>query len=207
MTYFDTQVVQLTAAKELIDSDFIYRSEDFSKAGISGTMIESMVNENVIQEVYPGVFLNPVTVSNDLLVRQVILGRGIYSFETALFIHELIDKYPYQVQMSFVKGYKLPKTLPEDYQNITVKQADSELLSIEVEELPVEGSKYRLQVYSAERALSDIVKRKNTVEQDIINQAYKRYLASKGKNINKLLRVAKKVGAEKQVSAILEVLL
>jgi predicted transcriptional regulator of viral defense system len=207
MTYFETQVAQLTAAKELINSDFIYKIEDFSKAGISSTMVQSMVNENVIDEVYPGVYLNSETVSNDLLVRQVILGRGVYSFETALFLHDLSDKYPYQVQMSFVKGYKLPKKLPEDYQNITVKQTDSELLSIGVEELPVEGSKYKLQVYSAERTLSDIVKRKNTVEQDIINMAYKRYLASKGKNINKLLRVAKKVGAEKQVSAILEVLL
>ena len=68
-------------------------------------------------------------------------------------------------------------------------------------------SKHKIRVYSKEKTLCDIVKRKYVVEQEIINHAFKTYLASKDKNINKLSKVAKEMKADKQVSKILEVLL
>ncbi|OTN76336.1 hypothetical protein A5886_001413 [Enterococcus sp. 8G7_MSG3316] len=78
---------------------------------------------------------------------------------------------------------------------------------MEIIDVPVSASKHAIRVYSKEKTLCDIVKKKNVVEQEVINKAFKRYLSSKERDVGKLIQVAKEMRAEKQVRTIVEVLI
>lgn len=207
MEFFEIQKEQLKQAEDLIKSDIIFTDEDFLQKGISKDFINGLIKDNVLEEVYTGVYIRTDSYVDDFLVRQTILPKGIYSNETALYIHDLTDKFPYTVWMNFPVGYKLPKNVPDYLQNTVVRQVADNYLNLEVVEVPVSGSKHSIRVYSKEKTLCDIVKKKNLVEQEVVNKAYKRYLSSKERNLGKLMKVAKEMKAEKQVRTIVEVLM
>lgn len=207
MTFFDVQKEQLKKAENLIKSDIIFTNEDFLKQDISKDFKNELIKDGVLEEVYSGIYIRADSYVDDFLVRQMILPKGIFSNETALYIHDLTDKFPYTVWMNFPVGYKLPKNVPDYLQNTVVRQVSERYLNLEIIDVPVSASKHAIRVYSKEKTLCDIVKKKNVVEQEVINKAFKRYLSSKERDVGKLIQVAKEMRAEKQVRTIVEVLI
>lgn len=207
MTFFDVQKEQLKKAENLIKSDIIFTNEDFLKQDISKDFMNELIKDGVLEEVYSGIYIRADSYVDDFLVRQMILPKGIFSNETALYIHDLTDKFPYTVWMNFPVGYKLPKNVPDYLQNTVVRQVSERYLNLEIIDVPVSASKHAIRVYSKEKTLCDIVKKKNVVEQEVINKAFKRYLSSKERDVGKLIQVAKEMRAEKQVRTIVEVLI
>jgi len=88
--------------------------------------------------------------------------------------------------MTFPKGYNTVRLKEE---NVIVKRAvmDNYLLGITEVSSPAGNS---LKVYDIERVLYDIVRGNNSCDIQIVNQAMKRYVASMGKNIHKLIGCA-----------------
>ncbi|WP_312500057.1 hypothetical protein [Enterococcus sp.] len=207
MTFFDVQKEQLKKAENLIKSDIIFTNEDFLKQDISKDFMNELIKDGVLEEVYSGIYIRADSYVDDFLVRQMILPKGIFSNETALYIHDLTDKFPYTVWMNFPVGYKLPKNVPDYLQNTVVRQVSERYLNLEIIDVPVSASKHAIRVYSKEKTLCDIVKKKNVVEQEVINKAFKRYLSSKERDVGKLIQVAKEMRAENQVRTIVEVLI
>ncbi|OTN76335.1 hypothetical protein A5886_001412 [Enterococcus sp. 8G7_MSG3316] len=113
MTFFDVQKEQLKKAENLIKSDIIFTNEDFLKQDISKDFKNKLIKDGVFEEVYSGIYIRADSYVDDFLVRQMILPKGIFSNETALYIHDLTDKFPYTVWMNFPVGYKLPKNVPD----------------------------------------------------------------------------------------------
>jgi predicted transcriptional regulator of viral defense system len=207
MEFFEIQKEQLKQAENLIKSDIIFTNDDFLEKDISKDFMNELIKDGVLEEVYSGVYIRTDSYVDDFLVRQMILPKGIYSNETALYLHDLTDKFPYTVWMNFPVGFKLPKNVPGYLQNTVVRQVSERYLNLEIIDVPVSASKHSIRVYSKEKTLCDIVKKKNVVEQEIVNKAFKCYLSSKERDIGKLMQVAKKMRAEKQVRTIVEVLL
>lgn len=187
-------VDDLVSASELTDRQ-IGILQDFSIAG-------------VVENIDDRVFIKRDYEANDFLVRQLVIGTGIYALTTALFLWGLTDTYPDMIYMVVKQGYKLP-TNKYGYwtQNVKAKQMRAPFFSEDIEELTVVGTQKKIQLYSKERTLVDIVRRKGVVPQEVINQAYRRYIKSDDKNLTKLLLVAKRMHAETQVKAIMGVLL
>ena len=65
----------------------------------------------------------------------------------------------------------------------------------------------KIKVYDVERTICDIIKHKNKMDAEIFSKALKFYAMRKDKNINKLMRYAKKMNIEKKVAEYMEVLL
>ena len=62
-------------------------------------------------------------------------------------------------------------------------------------------------VYDVERTICDIIKNKNKIDAEIFSKALKNYIASKKKNINRLMKYARIMNIEKKVLEYMEVLL
>ena len=65
----------------------------------------------------------------------------------------------------------------------------------------------KIKVYDVERNICDIIKNKNKMDIEIFTQALKEYANSSDKNLNKLMRYAKKLKIENKVREYMEVIL
>lgn len=205
--FFTKENQKLTKQKDFLESDILFLDSEMKEQGISEDRIEELIKANCLHLITKGIYGKSGEFIDEFLIRQNILSKGIYSFETALYLHDLTDKFPYKVFMSFPAGYRLPQGAGQWGENVVIKNMKENTSDIGIVELSISNSKKTIKVYSKERTLCDIVSRKNTVEQEVINHAYRTYLQADDSSVNRLLRMAKKVNTEKQVRQIVEVLL
>lgn len=127
-------------------------------------------------------------------------GRGIYSHDTALYLHGYSDRTPAQYTMTFPKGYNTPSLKQE---NIIVKRVMPDNYEFGIIEIGFPSGN-PIRVYDLERTLCDILRGSDI---QLIAAAMKRYTASKTKNIHKLMQYAEKLRVKPKVLRYLEVLL
>ena len=62
------------------------------KLGISRTYLAKFVHENNLEKVAKGIYISPDTWSDELYILQTCNPRIVYSGETALYLHGMIDR-------------------------------------------------------------------------------------------------------------------
>ena len=165
----------------------------------------SMIQSNMLTDIGRGIVIDNEWSPNDFLLRQLVLKQGIYSGNTALYLWNLSDQFPYTVDMTFKTGYKLPISLEKWTKNINVRQVNKSRIDLFIDQLPVPGTERKISLYSPERCLVESL---HSQSNGFGNTAvFKDYLATPAGNANKLLLVAKKLGNFKKVRQILEILL
>lgn len=169
------------------------------------TLIQEMLNNGALRAIGRDIIVDSAWVPNDFLVRQLLLRQGVYSGQTALYLWELSDQFPYKVYMTFRRGYKLPKSLDKWSGNVVVRQGNTKTLDEFVCSMDVSGTKRQIKLYSKERALVEILR--DATNKEIVNAAYKRYLNSKDRNVGRLLLTASKLGSLGMVKDRLEIML
>ena len=65
----------------------------------------------------------------------------------------------------------------------------------------------KLRVYDKERTICDIIKNKNKIDREIFAKAIQQYSKLKDKDLNKLMKYAKKMNILKKVREYMEILL
>ncbi|WP_125763498.1 type IV toxin-antitoxin system AbiEi family antitoxin domain-containing protein [Companilactobacillus hulinensis] len=171
-------------------------------------ILKNLGSLNSIQNIDNRLFTPNNYVINDYLARQLVLQNGIYCNQTALYLWKLTDSFDFEVNMAFRQGYLLPKIRFERWtDNLKVKQIRSPLLNQDIEKISVEGTKKTIKLYSRERTLIDILNKKSLVDAEEIQQAFKAYMNSKYKDLNKLFTVAQRMNKEEKIRNTLGVIL
>jgi hypothetical protein len=67
--------------------------------------------------------------------------------------------------------------------------------------------KHEVRTYDIERTICDILRDRNNQDPNVVNEAIKRYLHRKEKNLNKLMKYAKLLRIEKVLRPYLEVII
>jgi predicted transcriptional regulator of viral defense system len=178
-------------------------SAQISAAGIPRYYLSKMVDENLLFRVERGVYVSPGTWEDEMFLLQYRYSKGIFSHETALYIHGFSDRSPINFVMTFPYGYHAESISGA---NIKIKKVVKSLYELgTVEEKTTFGNTVRL--YDLERTLCDIVRGNNRCDIQIVNQAMKRYAAYKGKNISKLIQYAEKLRVKPKILTYMEILL
>ena len=129
--------------------------------------------------------------------------RSVFSDATALYLHDLSDRNPSIYDITIPYGYG---NSYKDEKNVNLHYVKKELLDLGVIEMESPfGMKVR--VYDVERTICDIVKNKNRMDSEIFTRALQRYSKLKSKDLNKLMRYAKKLKVDKKVREYMEVLI
>lgn len=178
-------------------------AQQVTQAGLHRSTLAKLVQEGQLYQVSRGVYLKPSAWEDEMFLLQHRYGKGIFSHETALFLHELTDRTPHVFTMTFPKGYNAPSLKDE---NVIIRRAvqDNYVLGL-IEVSSPAGNPLR--AYDIERTLCDIVRGNNTCDIQIVNQAMKRYAASRGKDINKLVAYAEQLRVKPKILNYMEVLL
>jgi hypothetical protein len=161
------------------------------------------VDAKVIYRAARGIYALPETWEDEMYFLQYQYSKGVFSNDTALYLHGMRDRTPISYTLTFPYGYNAPSLRK---QNVKIKHVTCETYKLGIIEMPSPCGN-PLKVYDIERTLCDIVKGNNSCDIQIANQAMKTYATSKTKDIAKLMNYAEKLKVKPKILRYMEVLL
>lgn len=185
----------------LAENNGFITSEQITDAGIPRRCLSEMTDAGAVIRVDRGIYALPEVWEDELFILQYRLSKGIFSHETALYLHGMTDRTPHRYTMTFPHGYN---TGNAKKQNITAKTVMPKHYELGLTDI-VSPAGHTLKVYDVERTLCDIVKNKSDIQ--IVSQAMKAYASSKSKDISKLVGNAEQLRVKAKILTYMEVLL
>ena len=176
---------------------------DATYDGFSKNEIKRIINKNGLQKVAPGVYATDDIFPDDLFIISNRNKQIVISHESALYIYGLMEREPFKNEVTVKYGYNathLKKynvhihTVVSDYYDIGITTHKTQLGNM-------------VKVYDMERTICDIIKNKNRMDIQVYNFALKEYVRKKEKRLHILMDYAKKLGIERKVRDLFEVLL
>ena len=174
-----------------------------TEAGIPRRCLSAMVEAGTIYRVSRGIYALPEAWEDEMFFMQYRFSKGIFSHETALYLHGMIDRTPIRFTMTFPFGYN---TGSVKKQGIVAKLSTVETYDLGITTVS-SASGNPLKVYNIERTLCDIVKTRHKADIQVINQAMKAYANLKNKDIAKLMSYADQIRVKPKVLKYMEVVL
>ncbi|NLB62324.1 MAG: abortive phage infection protein [Clostridiales bacterium] len=185
----------------LLENRGLITAKQVSACRIPRQRLTEMIDSHEIVRVGRGVYALPQVLEDEMFVLQYRFSRGIFSHETALYLHGVTDRTPHYFVMTFPQGYN---TESVKQNGVNAKTAVARLYELGLTVIFSHAGQ-PLKAYNIERTLCDIIKSKSDIQ--FINQAMKAYANSKEKNISKLLTYADELRVKPKILTYLEVLL
>ncbi|WP_368264456.1 type IV toxin-antitoxin system AbiEi family antitoxin domain-containing protein [Enterococcus innesii] len=173
--------------------------KDARKEGILPMTLDRLVKSKQIEKVAPGFYAMKDTFIDELYLAQSVYSKGVFSHETALDIYQVGTYIPKKLNMTFPKGYNVPKDRLEKYAiqpHYTTKET-FELGLTEAESFY--GNKIVL--YDLERTLCDMWNSRYTASAEVKQEALKEYMNSPSRNTSKLRKYMQILKSSKEMSA------
>jgi predicted transcriptional regulator of viral defense system len=178
-------------------------SSQITDAGIPRRVLSELANAGRISLAARGSYARPETWEDEMCFLQYRFSKGIFSNETALYLHDMTDRTPHTYTLTFPHGYNAGGL---KNQNARAKFVTQDIYGLGIIEMPSPAGNI-IRVYDVERSLCDIVKGRNTCDIGVINNAMKTYAAAKTKDIGKLIDYAQRLRVKPKILTYIEVLL
>lgn len=178
-------------------------SADLDLYEIPRTYLQMMVAEGKLERVDRGVYVSIDAIEDEMYAMQTKYPKLIYSHETALYLHGLSDRTPFEYSASVPSGYKVVGSVADRFKIYYIKK--------ELHELGVETMKSShgnpIRTYDVERTVCDLIRSRSRIDVQILNDALKRYVRLKSADHSILLEYARKLKVEAVLKSYLEVLI
>lgn len=172
-------------------------------AGIPRRKLTEAVGKGDLVQVARGLYALPETWEDPYLVAQHRFARGVFSDDTALFLHGMTDRAPFSLTMTFPRGYN---ATPAREAGIICRTCADDVFELGLVELVTQHGN-AVRAYDLERALCDIVRGQSAVDAQVVTPAMQAYARSPRRDVAKLVDYARKLGVERKIRNYLEVLL
>lgn len=181
----------------------IISTAEIVKLGIDKKYLSLMVQKGLIERASRGVYILPDVIEDEFYSINIRCRKGIFSHDTALFLHDLSDRTPMSFSMTLPKGYNPTslKDLSLEFFYVNPKLQDLGKITV----LSPYGKK--IYTYDLERTICDIVRSKSRMDMQIFTDALKRYPKRKDKNLSNLMKYAKEFKIEQKIREYMEVLI
>ena len=178
-------------------------SSDLDRNEIPRVYLRKMLSEGQLERVGRGVYVSVDSIEDDMYFMQTKYPKLIYSHETALYLHGLSDRAPFQYSASVPSGYKVVGNVADRFKIYYVKK--------ELHEQGVETVKSAhgnpIRTYILERTICDLIRSRSRIDVQILNDALKRFVKIKSADYSILMDHAKKLRVETVLKNYLEALL
>lgn len=171
--------------------------------GIARQYLKNMVDSGQLERVARGVYVLPEVWGDEFITLQSQFKKGVFSKESALFLHDLTDRTPMFYSMTFPDNYNLTRAKND---GIIANRAKEPFYSLGIMEAQTPAGNF-VRSYSAEKTLCDILRPRSNVEVGVTSEAFKSYASKSNKNIPLLSDYSKQLKVEEKVGLYLDVLL
>lgn len=188
--------------KIIKENNGIITASEIAENSIDSWYLTDMVRNGELERVARGVYFDSSYDNYDELYFFQIQNKVcIYSYQTALYLHNLTERLPFINEVTVYQGYNTwrikDKVIPH--------QVKKEWYKLGLTEVKTEMGNTIL-AYDMERTLCDIVRDRKNQDPEIFSKAWHFYLKKDSKDIWKLRNYADDFGITKQIEDILEVL-
>ena len=174
-----------------------------AQCGISKAMLYKLCKEDKIHRIVKGQYILPDDMQDELLSISKRSDKIIFSHETALFLHGISDRTPFEHTITAPSGC-IPSAAIKSECKVYYIKPELFDLGRTILQTPAGNN---VQAYDLERTICDVIRSRNKVGTETFLAALKMYAASPKKNLNKLNTYAKQLRVEKVLRQYLEVLL
>ena len=164
-------------------------------------MLLRMIDEGQVEVEGKGLYRLPDTYLDEWFVMQQRFSKGIFSLETALWLHGLSLTVPFEMTMSFPYGTNTKNVKLEGIRPIVLRSYYDEGI-IELERQV--GQK--IKVYEPERVLAECLRPVYQVDVQVIAPAFKMYFQKHKVNYSKLFHYAQLFKVTNKLQSYIEVL-
>lgn len=168
---------------------------------ISKTFMAKYVKENNLERIARGIYITEDVWPDELYIMQARNAAVIFSGETALYLHGLIDREYSGICVSVPTGYNATHLKTG---NVQVKYVSKNSYELGVCTVP-STSGNMVRVYDKERCICDLISDRKKIEIQNFQTAIKEYMLGKEKKLSKLIEYAEKLGMRDEVMKYVEV--
>lgn len=179
------------------------RTSQVLENGISKPTLAEYVSKRNMERVAQGLYLAEDAWPDELYQIFFLNQRIIFSHETALLLHGLMEREPGFISVTVRAGYNATHLRRRGMRVYQVKSNIAELGVMEVET----NFGNLVRAYDMERTICDIIRYKDSMDVQIFQYAMKEYMAGHRKNLNRLMAYAEKFQIDSTVRTYTEVML
>ncbi|MCL2525751.1 MAG: type IV toxin-antitoxin system AbiEi family antitoxin domain-containing protein [Coriobacteriia bacterium] len=190
-------------ARILDEHNGVLRASDAKRAGIDYKELQRLSEAGLLERISRGLYISGSVMADEYLVAQHRCGKCIYSHETALYLHGLSDRVPLQLMMTIPSGHNT--RMLKDKESFRFFYSKPGLYSVGID-TTLSPCGNALRVYDRERTICDCIKKKDSLDIDLVLSAVKQYMAENESDYAKLLNYADKLKIRDTVKQYMEVL-
>ncbi|MBN1252579.1 MAG: type IV toxin-antitoxin system AbiEi family antitoxin domain-containing protein [Bacteroidales bacterium] len=180
----------------------IVKLKMITEQGINKYHLQKLVENGVVEKIQHGIYKLASYQINELVEIKKIIPNGIICLYSAWNYYELTTYIPHEYHVAIEKKSKIK--LP-DYPPIKIYYWDSSILQLGINQVKIDTVK--IDIYNIEKSVCDVVKFRNKIGKDILNEILTNYLQRTNKNIDKLIKYAKQLRVDTILKNYLDVLL
>ena len=171
--------------------------------GISRALLWKLNNEKKIQRIARGQYIFEDDIQDELLSIGLRSDKIIFSHETALYLHGISDRTPFEHTLTVPTGC-IPSAIVQNECKMYFIKPELHDLGRTTLKTPFGNE---VNCYDLERTICDIVRSRNKVGTETFLSALKAYASRPDKNLNRLYSYAKQLRVSSIIRKYLEVLL
>ena len=172
------------------------------ESGVDNKMLQRMAERGLIERAAHGLYVGTGVFPDPFFIAQYRCPKGIFSHETALFLHDLSDRNPLRIMMTIPAGWNSKLLSGSDmfffysspkYMGLGACDFDA-------------PSGVNVKTYNIERTICDCLRYIDKLDRDMVLTALKQYAKHKERDSSKLLEYASILKIRDIVYRYLEVL-
>ena len=177
-------------------------AKDAKESGVANQTLQRMVERGLIERVAHGLYIATDIFPDPLFVAQHRCPKGVFSHETALFLHDLSDRDPIRLMMTIPSGWN-SKLLTDE--NMLFFYSRPKRMGLGACEMQT-PSGVTVKAYDIERTLCDCLQSIDQLDRDLVLVALKRYMGSEKQDSAKFLEYASALKIRDMIYRYLEML-
>lgn len=171
--------------------------------GVLKPTLADYVSKRNMERVAHGVYLAEDAWPDELYLLYLSNSRIVFSHETALYLHGLMEREPKRMSVTVKAGYNASHLRKK---GICVYQVKEDVYEFGATDVQTSfGNTVR--AYDMERTICDILRYKDSMDVQIFQYAMKEYMASNQKTLSHLMAYAKRFRIEAAMRTYTELML
>lgn len=183
--------------KELSKKYHVFSTKLLLENGFTKYQIKKLVMNNELVKLKRRLYIIDFEMDDEFYYNQINNQYFIYSNETALYLHNLSDRYPNPLAVTTKRGYHLRND------NFKVYYVSDEILKLGIMEIDSPQG-HTVKIYDPERTICDIIKNKNRIDPQVYISGLQSYFLNGKPQLRKLSKYAKKLKIQDKVMAVVE---
>ena len=178
-------------------------TKEITSQNLNKMALKRLCDKNFLKRISTGHYSLPNMINDDYYKIISKSKNAIFSYTTALFLHNLSDRTPLYFDITVPRGYGGSL---QNIDTVSLHYVDISLLTLGLEIIKSPLGR-EIKCYNMERTICDIIKDKKNIDKEIYTKALKWYAERKDKDLLKLAIYSKKLKIEKEVAEIMQVIL